>query len=137
MVNTSTHLPLKYSWKGHCHCWLILVSIYGGMARIPFHLGSKKNGIVTFCRNPSFGLMTKAKACKGVGQEGSLRVTFHAPGNVGECDGMNFHTFKWTPTLGVGVLMDSQIFREQLQGSKPIWLKIFFILLENSWNVDV
>ncbi len=33
------------------------------------------------------------------------------------------HTPKWTPTLRVGVPMDSQIFREQFQGSKPIRLK--------------
>ncbi len=41
-------------------------------------------------------------------------------GRVGE---LNLHTPKWTPTLGVGVLMDSQIFIERLQGSKPIRLK--------------
>jgi hypothetical protein len=29
-----------------------------------------------------------------VGQERSLGVTFHAPGNVGECEGMNLHTLK-------------------------------------------
>jgi len=38
--------------------------------------------------------VTKAKAYKGVGQEGSLGVTSHAPGNVGECEGMNLHTPK-------------------------------------------
>ncbi len=41
------------------------------------------------CRNPSLGLSTKAKACKDAGQEGSPRVTFHAPKNVGQCEGMN------------------------------------------------
>jgi hypothetical protein len=50
------------------------------------------------------------------------RVTSHAPKNVGKCEGMNLHTPKWAPTLGVGVPMDSQIFREQWQGSKPIRL---------------
>jgi hypothetical protein len=39
--------------------------------------------------NPSLGLATKVKACKGVGQKWSPRVTFHAPENVGECEGMN------------------------------------------------
>ncbi len=43
------------------------------------------------CHNPTFGFTTKEKACKGVGQEGSLGVTFHAPGSVGECEGMNPH----------------------------------------------
>jgi hypothetical protein len=43
------------------------------------------------CRNLSFELTTKTRACKGAGQEGSLEVTFHAPGSVGECEGMNPH----------------------------------------------
>jgi hypothetical protein len=38
---------------------------------------------------------------------------------------MNPHTPKGTPTLGVGVLVDSQIFRKRLQGSKLIGLKHF------------
>jgi hypothetical protein len=46
------------------------------------------------CRNPSLGFMTKAGACKGVGQKGSPEVTFHALGSVGECEGMNPHTPK-------------------------------------------
>jgi len=91
---------------------------------IPFHMN-----IIQFwepyelCRNPSLGLATKAKTCKGAGQTGSPWVTSHAPESVRKCDGMNPHTPKWTPTLGVGVPMDSWIFRERLQGSKPIGLK--------------
>jgi hypothetical protein len=38
---------------------------------------------------------------------------------------MNPHIPKWAPTLGIGVPVHSQIFREKLQGSKPIGLKIF------------
>jgi hypothetical protein len=55
----------------------------------------------------------------------SPRVTFHALGNARECEGMNLHTPKWAPTLGhlgVGVSMDSIIFRGQFQGSKLIGL---------------
>jgi hypothetical protein len=37
----------------------------------------------------------------------------------GKYEGMNPHTPKGVSTLGVGVLVDSQIFRERLQGSKP------------------
>jgi hypothetical protein len=43
-----------------------------------------------------------------------LGVTFHALRSVGECEWMNPHTPKWAPTLGVGVSMDSWIFRERL-----------------------
>ncbi len=78
---------------------------------------------VYFCHNPNLGLATKVKVCEGVGQEWSLEVTFHVPRSVGECEGTIFHTAKWAPTLGVGVPLDSQIFKEQLQRSKPIGLK--------------
>ncbi len=46
------------------------------------------------CRNPNLGLVTKARAYKGAGQEGNPRITFHARGTVGECEGMNLHTLK-------------------------------------------
>ncbi len=72
------------------------------------------------CHDLNLGLATKAKACKGVGQEESPGVTSHAPGSVEACEGMNPHIPKWTPTLGVGIPMNFQIFREQLQGSKSI-----------------
>jgi hypothetical protein len=58
------------------------------------------------CHDPSFGLATKARACKGVSRKCSLRITFHVPKSVGKYEGMNTHTPKWAPTLGVGVLMD-------------------------------
>jgi hypothetical protein len=74
-------------------------------------------------RNPSLGFVTKAKACEGAGQEWSPGITFYAPENVGKCEGMNPDTPKWTPILGIRISMDSQIFIEQLQGSKPIGLK--------------
>jgi hypothetical protein len=75
------------------------------------------------CRNPSLRLVTKARACKNAGQEGRSRVTFPTPGSAKECEGMNPHTPKGTPTLGVGVPVDFEIFREQLQESKLIRLR--------------
>jgi hypothetical protein len=44
----------------------------------------------------------------------------HTLGRAGECEGMNPHPPKWTPTLGVGVLIDSRIFKEQLKKTKLI-----------------
>jgi hypothetical protein len=44
--------------------------------------------------NLSLRLATKATTCKGARQKGSLGVTSHAPGSVGECEGMNLHTPK-------------------------------------------
>jgi hypothetical protein len=67
--------------------------------------------------------MTKAKACKDAGQKWTPGVTFYAFENVGKCEGMNPHTSKWAFISGVGILMDSQIFRGLLQGSKLIELK--------------
>jgi len=58
-----------------------------------------------------------------VGQEGSPVVMPHAPGNAKECEGIGPHTPKGTPTLGVGVPVDSQMFKEQLQGPKPNGLR--------------
>jgi hypothetical protein len=46
------------------------------------------------CRNPSFGLATKARACKVAGQEGTSGGTLHAPGSAKECEGMNPHILK-------------------------------------------
>jgi len=62
--------------------------------------------------------VTKARACKVIGQKGTPGVTPHALESVGNCEGMNPHIPKGAFTLGVGVLMNSQIFRELLQGSK-------------------
>jgi hypothetical protein len=66
-----------------------------------------------------------------------MRVTSHAPGSVGKCEGMNPHIPKGASTLGVGVLVDFRIFREQLKGVTTHWIEKKFISLENSWNVDV
>jgi len=60
---------------------------------------------------------------QGCGPRGSLRVMPHVPGSARECEGMGLHTPKGTPTLGVGVPMDSRMFRERLQGSKQNGLK--------------
>ncbi len=49
---------------------------------------------ITCLSQPTLGLMTKPRACKGAGQERSPRVTSHVPGSVGECEGMNLHTPK-------------------------------------------
>jgi hypothetical protein len=77
---------------------------------------------IKWCHNPSFGLVTKARACKVAGWEGSLEVTSHAPENIGKCEGMNLHTPRWIPVLRVRVQIDSRIFKEQLKGSKTIGL---------------
>jgi hypothetical protein len=46
-----------------------------------------------WCHNPSLGLTTKAKACKGMGQEWSRRVTFHDLESVGMWENVKEWTF--------------------------------------------
>ncbi len=86
------------------------------------------------CRNPSFGFATKAKGLQGCRPRGSpgikakrsqgckprrrLGITSHTLGSVRKCEGVNPHTPKATPTLGDGVLMKSQNFKEKFQGPK-------------------
>jgi len=62
--------------------------------------------------------VTKAKGLQGCEPRGSLGVTSHTPGTVGKCEEVNLHTPKATFTLGNGVPVDSQNFREQFEGSK-------------------
>jgi hypothetical protein len=73
--------------------------------------------IVACCCNPSFGLVIKARVCKGAGQKWSLRITFHAIESVEECEGINPHIPKWTHILGIRLPMHSQIFKRWLQMS--------------------
>ncbi len=98
---------------------------------------------MNICRNPSLGLATKAKglqgceprgspgvkakAWQGCGPRGSRGVTSHTPGSVRKCEGVNPHTPKATPTLGDGVPVDFQNFRERLQGSNlnVLWRSLY------------
>jgi hypothetical protein len=108
------------------------------------------------CHNLSFGLATKAKGvarlrakrkeawesrqrhCKSAGQgearelkQEEARESHHILPRVQEsareCEGVNTHTPKATPTLGDGVLMDSPNFRERLQGSNlnVLWHSLY------------
>jgi len=72
----------------------------------------------------------KAKALQGCGPRGNRGVTSHTPGSVRsvrECEAVNIHTPKATPTLGDGVPVDFQNFRERLQGSKlnDLWRYLY------------
>jgi len=75
------------------------------------------------CHDLNLGFVTKAKVCKGANWKWSMGVIFYVLKSVGDCEGINPHTPRWAPTLGVGVPMDFRIFRKQFQGSKLIELK--------------
>jgi hypothetical protein len=55
----------------------------------------------------ALGSRPRQRAYKVTSQEGSPGIMTHAPRSVRECEGMDPHIPKGTPTLGVGVLADS------------------------------
>jgi hypothetical protein len=62
------------------------------------------------CRNPSLGFATKARGGKVMGQEGSPRVMPHALKSARKSEGIDPHTPKGTPTLGVKTPVDFRMF---------------------------
>jgi hypothetical protein len=60
----------------------------------------------------ALGLRLRQKRLQGCRPRESPGVTSHTPGSVKKCEGVNPHTPKATPTLGDGVPMESQNFRE-------------------------
>jgi hypothetical protein len=89
------------------------------------------------CRNPSFGLATKAKACEGASQEWSLGVTFHAHGSVGECEGMNPPYFQVNSHFGSWSLDGLPNLQRAISGVKVYYIEEVFIPLKRSWNLNV
>jgi hypothetical protein len=87
--------------------------------------------------NPSFGLATKAKRVAKVRAKRKPGVTSYTLGSVRKCEGVNPHTPKWTPMLGVGVPKGLPNFQSAIAGAKTPCLEEFFISLERSWSVDV
>jgi hypothetical protein len=74
-----------------------------------------------FCRNPSLGLMTKARACKGASQE-------RGPG-VWESVGINIHTPKWTSIVGSWSLGGLPKLQTMIaKGQNPSPYRVFYII---------
>jgi hypothetical protein len=90
-------------------------------------MGDQFKTLMLFCRNPSFGLATKAKGLQGCGPKGSPGVTSGTPGSVGKREGMNPHTPKATPALGDGLPVDSRNFRDRFEGSNlnGLWSSLY------------
>jgi hypothetical protein len=90
-------------------------------------MGDQFKTLMLFCRNPSFGLATKAKGLQGCGPKGSPGVTSGTPGSVGKREGVNPHTPKATPALGDGLSVDSRNFRDRFEGSNlnGLWSSLY------------
>jgi hypothetical protein len=121
---------------------------------------------MTECRNPSFGLTTKAKGvarlrakkkearesrqrhCKkcgprgspGVKARGSPGVTSHTPGSVRKCEGVwGSEPSHSQGNSHLGRWSPSRLpkLEREIAGVKNQWLVALFISLESFWNVDV
>jgi hypothetical protein len=74
------------------------------------------------CLNPSLGLMTKARACKGAGREWSPEATFHDPERLRVWESGRIeppHPQVNFITLGVKVLIDFWLSESDCRGQNP------------------
>jgi hypothetical protein len=76
----------------------------------------------------ALGSRPRQGGCKVTGQEGTPGSHFTCSRECKECEGMNPHTPKGTPMLGVGLPEDSQIFKAQLQGPNSSPLRVIYII---------
>jgi hypothetical protein len=49
-----------------------------------------------------------------------MGVMLHALGNARKCEGIDPHTPKGIPTLGVGILVDFQMLESNYKGQNPM-----------------
>ncbi len=73
-----------------------------------------------YCRNPSFGLVTKARGCKVAGQEGSSTVMSHVPSSAKVYEGIDPHTPKETPTLELESRWTLECLESDCKGQNPM-----------------
>ncbi len=114
MIQILSTMVKGHQCKDHFFQNLKLGAKFVMMYNLPI-VSQKKHmkGVFTLitCRNPSFGLATKAMGLQGCGKR--------KPGSQGKR--------KSTPTLGDGVPVDSRNFRERLQGSNlnALWSSLY------------
>jgi hypothetical protein len=118
-------------WGGFFSYFSIICPSFRFQKFPPFFSGLHFHLLLLFCyffilflfhyRKPSFGFATKAKGLQGCRSRRSPRITSHTLGSVRKCEGVwgsePSHS-QATPTLGNGVPVDFQNFKERFQGSK-------------------
>jgi hypothetical protein len=77
------------------------------------------------CRNLSFGLVNKARGFQGCGPRGKLRSHISCSWECQRVRRNEPSHSQVNSMLGIGVPMDSRIFKAQLQGSNPIGSKSY------------
>jgi len=125
-MNFLNHLCEIGCWATCCSTNIVLGNSYLQVPMCLFVLHREPHWCIC-CRNPSFGLATKAKELQRCGSRGGPGVKSHTPGSIGKCEGVNPHTPKATPTLRDGVPVDSRNFRERFEGSKlnGLWRSLY------------
>ncbi len=122
----STHSRTKWCCTSMCFVWACCMRFFVNILHLGCHIE---------CHNLSFGLTTKAKGLEGCGPKRSpgvkakssqgcgprrsLGVTSHTPESVRKCEGIwgsepshSQSNSQGTPTLGDGISVDFQNFRE-------------------------
>jgi hypothetical protein len=125
--NKSQGLNIKF-WNNLCDCsmsfaitlvvvWILFIG-YCLLAIVnEFWIENLLSYItLSLCHDPNLRLATKAKGLQGCGPRLSPGIAFSCLGSAKECEceGKKPHTPRWTPMLGVGVPVDSWMFREWL-----------------------
>jgi hypothetical protein len=95
---TMWHTPFFYDVLSRHNKFLMsLTSIYLIVVKF-LHIFTKlKYGSRGKKRNPSLGLVTKARGLQGCEQRGRPESHITCSRECKECEGMNLHTPKWTP----------------------------------------
>jgi hypothetical protein len=133
------------TYLSHSHwvlAWMWLITFWSFHLCMAMAFPKMRTFILTWswcrkCRNLSPGLAIKAKVCKVTDQEGSLGVTYRAPRNAKDCQGMNLHTPKWTPIVGIGVPNGPSNLQRMMVRVKTHRFEEFFISVESYWNINV
>jgi hypothetical protein len=101
----------------------------GLCGRLFFLVGQQNRRILCYIivATLALGSQPRQKGLQGCGPKGSLGVTSKTPGSARECEGVSLHIPRATPTLGEGVPVDSQNFREPFEGSKlnSLWRSLY------------
>ncbi len=85
----------------------------------------------------SLGLATKARGLQGYEPRERPKNNVTSSHECKECEGMNLHTPKWIPMLGIGIPNGLPNLQSVILGVKTHHLEDFFISLKNYWNLNV
>jgi hypothetical protein len=80
-----------------------------------------------YCHNLSLGFVPKQRLTK-VWAKNEPRNHISCSRSAKKCEGMNPHTPKWTPTLGIGIPMGSEFLEGDCRGQNSLNWKVIYII---------